>query len=318
MLTDSPKGLPPDFVADANFALTNSSASPIAEAPKNIVGQSPSASRTFSADKNSAEFLQNPSSSPSPSDTSPLRSEGNMPAAGGKENAAELERTVVDCFQNAYRLYLVMKDILIKIKENQRSGMVLGVDIFEPWHTGKRNFTDSLKKLNELIPVGESRYSPASERQNIPYSWLELFTDDYGFSPLSLLFDVFEQYIARGQSIPDKCIPEVESILQKSQQELCAAGLILLNGELMHKWSYYDPQAKGNYQRAIERVNAGRQVELDTVAVEVLQRYSRENQEQRQVSKTSQGAAPVRGPNHEIIRSLADSRRATIMIDTAA
>lgn len=121
--------------------------------------------------------------------------------------------------------------------------------------------------------LGPSHIKPVGDAM---YSWLECLTED-------VLNDMVMQYlssqipktIALGKPIGDTALNVLGPELERSPRELSAAGLILARGNIMDKWDYFDPEAKSNYSRSIERLNGGADVSLPQVCEIVRAKYPR-------------------------------------------
>ncbi|MDD5427716.1 MAG: hypothetical protein PHI58_00570 [Candidatus Omnitrophica bacterium] len=199
----------------------------------------------------------------------------------------ELEEAVSDCFWSAHRLYSETREALSRLRADVADGKSLEA-MNNPilndknWNASK-NFFDARERLGDLSLAWSEKFGwPIRSTSNPVYSWYQLFSQGVTsdtftaiFARINLIKENNRKLLTGSYGhIPDltaeninnalvSITDDIESIfLKKSENELCAAGLILARGEVMNKWNYYDRGSDGNYKLATERLNGGRPVTL--------------------------------------------------------
>ncbi|MFH1789082.1 MAG: hypothetical protein ABH834_06855 [Candidatus Altiarchaeota archaeon] len=115
------------------------------------------------------------------------------------------------------------------------------------------------------MPVGDAMYS-----------WVECLNEDVLHErALDYSFIKIAESASSGKPLDDFPREFLPGSIESSPKELCAVGLILARGNVMDKWDYFDPEAKSNYPRAIERLNGGADIELPQVCDIVRAKYPR-------------------------------------------
>lgn len=113
------------------------------------------------------------------------------------------------------------------------------------------------------LPVGDAMYS-----------WVQCLEEDILHERvMQSVFMEIPKTIPSGKPLDEGTRELLNPELERSPRELSAVGLILARGDIMEKWDFFDPEAKSNYSRSIERLNGGVDVTLPQVCEIVRAKY---------------------------------------------